>query len=300
MANLKACIIYAYPNLDSIHGSRLLEIVKTTLQDDSVPFEVLDLYRLGFNPVLSEDQSRNWGANLDVQILKYQSILSSSNAWILIYPCWWSSPPAILKGFFDRVLTNGFSHKIQNGHVVPLLNGHNALILQTFSYCADQEKKLGSISKHFVQNAILSACGINSNEIDIYSVDTLAPSAFEHTLKYVPGAVRRILATPTEVPHHLRSIPAPYLPPIVERVDKIKQEREKKEKTLSKDALADLNYFRTASKRAKEMISSHPDASNQSKRRFFTSDSSNYSHPRANPMLHKSSNKHKKKNKRRR
>ena len=272
MAN-KACVIYAYPSKTSTHGSKFLKTVLSTLHEDNTPYDLIDLYSEKFDPVMPEEEAQNWGANLPDHIKRYQTILKSAQTWILIYPSWWSTPPAILKGFLDRVLTPGFSHTIKNGDVTPLLTGRQALILRTFSYNASQERKSASVTKSFMEVAVLNTCGIISDEIDVYSVDGLPKSAFEHTLKYVPGAVRRALLKPTEVPHHLRSIPAPYLPPVEDKGEKLQMEREEKEKNLSKEALADLNYFRNARKKARRDVHKRSDRASATRYRFADDDS---------------------------
>lgn len=269
---MKACIIYAYPK-DSPHGSRLLHVVLNTLEQDGVQYDLIDLYKEEFNPTMPSAESQNWGRDLPEQILAYQQALQSSPSWFLIYPSWWSTPPAILKGFVDRVLTPGFSHEIKNGGVKPLLSAHRALILRTFAYSALQEKKSGSVTKSFMEDAVLRTCGVQSDEIDIYSINDLPKSAFEHTLKYVPGAVRRMLLPPTEIPHHLRSIPAPYLPPVKDKIDELKAIHEQKEKKLSKSSLADLNYFRIERKKARQNIHKRSDRAHATRYRFEDDDS---------------------------
>lgn len=41
---------------------------------------------------------------------------------IFIHPIWWNGPPAILKGFFDRVLLPRFAYKFEKGMPIKLLN----------------------------------------------------------------------------------------------------------------------------------------------------------------------------------
>jgi hypothetical protein len=45
---------------------------------------------------------------------KIQKQITESNHLIFIYPVWWGSMPAILKGFFDRVLTPGFAFRFND------------------------------------------------------------------------------------------------------------------------------------------------------------------------------------------
>ncbi|PIT84487.1 hypothetical protein COU37_03085 [Candidatus Micrarchaeota archaeon CG10_big_fil_rev_8_21_14_0_10_45_29] len=236
----RACIIYAYPSLNAEHGARIFEAVKATLTADKVDFAIIDLYRDKFNPVLSEEEEAQYGKKTNSDVAYQQTLLKNSEAWIFIYPVWWSTPPAILKGYIDRVLTPGFAFKFDEKGIVPLLEGKRALSIRTYSSSATHEQEMGGVSQNFMENSVLEFCGLKANSIDIFSVGRLAPTAFEHTLKQVPGAVRRIVITPTEVPHHLRSLPAPYLPPI----DEQKRKEKEGKPILSKAAEDDLNYFR--------------------------------------------------------
>jgi len=236
----RACIIYAYPSLNAEHGARIFKAVKDTLAEDKVDFAIIDLYRDKFNPVLSEEEEAQYGKKTNSDVAYQQTLLKNADAWIFIYPVWWSTPPAILKGYFDRVLAPGFAFKFDEKGAAPLLEGKRALSIRTYSSSATHEQEMGGVSQNFMENSVLEFCGIKANSIDIFSVGRLAPTAFEHTLKQVPGAVRRIVIAPTQVPHHLRSLPAPYLPPI----DEQKRDEKEGKPILSKAAEDDLNYFR--------------------------------------------------------
>ena len=67
-----------------------------------------DLYALGFDPVLKSNErptidnpivSRDVTAELD--------LLAGSDVLVLIYPIWFGSPPAMMKGYIERVLGTG-------------------------------------------------------------------------------------------------------------------------------------------------------------------------------------------------
>lgn len=58
-----------------------------------------------FNPVMTEEELSLYsqGKSIDSLVEKYQEILKNTDELILVFPIWWMSMPAILKGFFEKV-----------------------------------------------------------------------------------------------------------------------------------------------------------------------------------------------------
>ncbi|MFH1095791.1 MAG: NAD(P)H-dependent oxidoreductase, partial [Candidatus Micrarchaeota archaeon] len=255
----RVCILYGYPSSTSGHGSKILQNMMDTLQAAGAEFDVLNLYSMGFDPVMSAPEADDYGKNVPEDVLRAQGMLAHAPVWIIAYPVWWSSPPAMLKGFFDRVLTPGFAFSYQNNKSHPMLNDKRALVVRTYGGPAMQEQENGHAAHKLMENAILGFCGVKSVAVDIYSVSSLAPTAFNHALFQLNGAVRRVLSTPTGVPHNLRSVPAPYLPPI-ERMGKgaprsgTGAHDEEEKPPLSQSAQEDLEFFKAAKKQAVENV----------------------------------------------
>jgi NAD(P)H dehydrogenase (quinone) len=67
--------------------------------------QVLDLYRMGFDPVMSEADRRDYhtpGLN-EAQVADQLEHLRWAEGLVFVYPTWWYSLPAMLKGWIDRV-----------------------------------------------------------------------------------------------------------------------------------------------------------------------------------------------------
>jgi len=120
---MKTVVVYAHPYEKSFnHG--VLESIKTGLGENNEEFEVLDLVKDGFNPVMtSKDLSGyNKGHTDDELIIRYQKEIIKADKMIFVFPIWWGGMPAILKGFFDKVFLKGFCYEVKNGRVVGLLD----------------------------------------------------------------------------------------------------------------------------------------------------------------------------------
>ena len=103
-------IVFAHP----WHGSfnkAILDAIIDEYDNNNVAYEVLDLHKDNFNPVFTEDELSvyNKGKVLDPLILRYQQVIKKSDKMIFIFPNWWNTMPAILKGFFDKVLLKDFA-----------------------------------------------------------------------------------------------------------------------------------------------------------------------------------------------
>ena len=73
--------------------------------------QIIDLYAENFNPVPRYDQNSNRSSlATETETESYRILISQADHLIFVYPVWWYSVPAILKGFFDRVLASGFAY----------------------------------------------------------------------------------------------------------------------------------------------------------------------------------------------
>ncbi|UVL31454.1 NAD(P)H-dependent oxidoreductase [Pseudomonas donghuensis] len=72
--------------------------------------EVVDLYGEGFNPLFGPaDHAVHHRATAPADVLAEQARIDRSDALVLIYPVYWWSMPALLKGWIDRVFVNGWA-----------------------------------------------------------------------------------------------------------------------------------------------------------------------------------------------
>jgi len=126
---VKHAVIFAHPQRHSFTGSvaRAYEEAAHRLGHSVV---MRDLYRMGFDPCLRESElpfSADFRPGADV--LAEREMLEDANVFALVYPLWLNAPPAILKGYLDRVFGFGFAYG-KEGHSRPLLRDRSLI---TFS-----------------------------------------------------------------------------------------------------------------------------------------------------------------------
>lgn len=124
-------IVFAHP----WHGSfnkAILDTITAKFDKENRAYEVIDLNKDNFNPVFTEEELAvyNQGKALDPLILKYQEIIKKSGEMVFIFPNWWNTMPAILKGFFDKVLLKDFAFNYEGGFN-PLLKINKTTVITT-------------------------------------------------------------------------------------------------------------------------------------------------------------------------
>lgn len=110
---MKATVILAHPYKKSFNHA-IYNVVLRTLKENGIEMFCHDLYEEGFNPVLTrselgKDKSKNKNVN------KYAEELIDSDLLIFIHPNWWGQPPAILKGYIDRVIRPPYAYDFPVG-----------------------------------------------------------------------------------------------------------------------------------------------------------------------------------------
>jgi len=108
---MKVLIVYAHPNHQSFNHAIVESFIKGLSAAGHI-YKLVDLYAINFNPCLSGDDFIKLMENKipdDIRI--QQEKVSWADGIVLIHPVWWTGPPAILKGWIDRVFSLGFAYK---------------------------------------------------------------------------------------------------------------------------------------------------------------------------------------------
>jgi NAD(P)H dehydrogenase (quinone) len=158
---MKILIIYAHPSVES-YNHALLEAFLKGLKKAGHDYEVVDLYRENFNPILSDTNPR---AELGKDVKAYQERIKAVDYLAFVFPTFWYRAPAMLEGFIDRVFTSHFAYKyVSNflGMKVPkgLLPDKKAIVIETYGGPGWYYRYLFSRIPWKRFRAVLKFCGI--------------------------------------------------------------------------------------------------------------------------------------------
>jgi len=105
-------IIVAHPRRDSFNYT-IKDFLIKEFESRGDKVKVRDLYLNKFRPILDFDELKyNKEGKTCPDIAVEQNYIEWSDEVTFIYPLWWNAFPAILKGYIDRVFTNGFAFRI--------------------------------------------------------------------------------------------------------------------------------------------------------------------------------------------
>jgi NAD(P)H dehydrogenase (quinone) len=120
---MRILYIYCHPLPESFHAAIRLKALDA-LARAGHEVDLLDLYAENFNPVLSEEARRHYHDTSRNQsgLESYVERLKSAEAIVLQFPTWCFGLPAMLKGFFDRMIMPGVAFDLSDpAHVKPML-----------------------------------------------------------------------------------------------------------------------------------------------------------------------------------
>ncbi len=161
---MKILIILAHPNRASFNHAIAATCLKASA-DQGHQVVAHDLYQEQFDPTLPEGEIPKDVVLPDV-IRRHCDEVSQADGIIIVHPNWWGQPPAILKGWVDRVIRPGVAYEFlegDKGEGVPrgLLKARCALIFNTSNTATDREKAVfGDPLETIWKNCVFSLCGV--------------------------------------------------------------------------------------------------------------------------------------------
>lgn len=116
MSKKRVLIVFCHPAQDSLMAE-MAHRAEARLRDKGHEVDFLDLYALGFDPAMREDE---WRAHRRTErpedgLDTHVAALQAAQALVVIYPTWWFGMPAMLKGWFDRVWQAKVAFDVKDG-----------------------------------------------------------------------------------------------------------------------------------------------------------------------------------------
>lgn len=159
--NMNTLIINGHPRTSSF-SHKAMQAYTDGLKKTKKPFKIIDLQALQFDPNLSAGYKGNI---LEADLVMAQEAILWADHIVWIYPTWWWSVPALLKGFIDRVLVPDFAFKYEKGNpfAKKLLKGKTSTLIVTMDgpswYYKIWMRNTGNFT---MKTGVLGFCGIKT------------------------------------------------------------------------------------------------------------------------------------------
>lgn len=171
---MKISVILAHPETDSFSHA-IGGTVVDTLGENGHDVFFHDLYEENFNALLPAEEIPK-DAPLPPDVQAHCSELAAADAIIVIHPNWWGQPPAVLKGWVDRVIRPGLAYEFiegDGGEGIPhgLLKAETALVFNSSNTGMNREKEVfGDPLETIWKNCIFGLCGIDNFYRRVFAV----------------------------------------------------------------------------------------------------------------------------------
>jgi putative NADPH-quinone reductase len=111
---MKVLVVLAHPNPDSFSHA-IVDRVVSTLANREHSVSVIDLYGLDYSPALTRAELAAYPTTepaIDTVVVEHTRLIQECSTIVFVYPTWWSSMPAILKGWIDRTMLPGIAFSV--------------------------------------------------------------------------------------------------------------------------------------------------------------------------------------------
>ncbi|MCM3146235.1 NAD(P)H-dependent oxidoreductase [Brevibacillus sp. MER 51] len=176
-------VIIGHPDPES-YCSALAHAYMKGAEGKDAQIRTIDLSQIAFDPNLKYGYRKR--TELEDDLKEAQDLIRWADHLVIVYPTWWGTMPAILKGFFDRVLLPGFAYKYREGSPLwdKLLTGKTAHLILTMDTPSWYNRLIYWQAGHLVMKRnILKFCGIKP--VKVTEISGVNASAEEKRKKWL-------------------------------------------------------------------------------------------------------------------
>jgi NAD(P)H dehydrogenase (quinone) len=161
---MQITVVLAHPAPGSFNHA-LAGVVAESLSAAGHAVTLHDLYAEGFDPVVPAAELAS-DAAISADIAAWCDEIASADGIVIVHPNWWGQPPAILKGWIDRVIRPGVAYRFvegDDGEGVPvgLLKARAAVVLNTANTPDEREREVfGDPLQRTWADCVFGLCGV--------------------------------------------------------------------------------------------------------------------------------------------
>lgn len=163
---MRISVVLAHPDKNSLNHAIARSTVER-LEKNGYSVSFHDLYTEDFDPLLFGEEIPK-DVVLPEAVRSHCEEIQHAHGIIVIHPNWWGQPPAILKGWIDRVIRPGIAYEFlegDSGEGIPrgLLTAKAAIVFNTSNTGAKREEQTFEDPLETIwRNCIFGLCGVGT------------------------------------------------------------------------------------------------------------------------------------------
>lgn len=189
---MKILIILGHPDPRSLNHA-IAHAIRDDLRSLGHDVTFHDLYAERFDPVLTAGEIPESGT-LAPEIEAHCADLRAADGIAIVHPNWWGQPPAILKGWIDRVIRPGVAYRFEEGDggegvPIGLLKATSAVVINTSNTPETREQAVfGDPLEAIWRRCIFDLCGVRNFHRRMFT--TVVTSTREERVAWIEEAKR--------------------------------------------------------------------------------------------------------------
>ena len=158
-------VILAHPDGKTSFNAAIARTVVAALEESGYSPVLRDLYAEGFDPVMTLAEATRPVDEAPDAMKAEMARVNDCAGLVFVHPNWWGGPPAILRGWIDRVLRNGFAYGFTEQGAWQGLNDKLVQVFSTSNTPRDYEIQVyGDPLENFWKTIVFSVVGAKSFE----------------------------------------------------------------------------------------------------------------------------------------
>jgi NAD(P)H dehydrogenase (quinone) len=191
-------VVVAHPRPDSFCHA-LADAAVTGFRAAGRDVTVIDLYGERYRAAMSAEERRAYHSEqpiVDQHVARHVELLRGCDTLVVVYPTWWSSLPAILKGWLERTMLPGVAFAFDDGGKVrPALTHVRRLVgISTYGSKRTYVRLINDNGRRTISRALRLSTGVRTRLtwLAMYGVDASSPDQRSAFLDRVTRTTREL------------------------------------------------------------------------------------------------------------
>jgi NAD(P)H dehydrogenase (quinone) len=196
---MRVLVVHAHPSPTSFSRA-LCAAAETALQEAGHAVTVVHLDEEGFRPAMSAAERTAYHSEtpiLDPHVERHAHLVRHAEALVFVYPTWWAGPPAVLKGWLERVLVPGVAFHLDpttNKVRADLRHVRHLVGISTYGSSRLYVRVLSDPGRRTIMRALRMLCRRRCRRtwLALYGMDTSTPEQRDAFLSIVTARLGRL------------------------------------------------------------------------------------------------------------